>query len=87
MRPLKEKPEKKTGRAVMLGIGLDHRDEHLRITRGRNFRLVGGSEETHEKMTETAIKVNERLKQRGKELDEVSGEEFHEILQESTPKE
>ena len=47
--------------AMMLGLGLDNRDGHRRITRGDNFCLVGGSEETHDRMTETAIKVNEKL--------------------------
>ena len=45
--------------AMMLGLGLDNRDGHKRITRGDNFCLVGGSEETHDRMTATAIQVNE----------------------------
>lgn len=32
----------------MLGIGLDNKDGHKRITKGDNFMLVGGSEETLE---------------------------------------
>ena len=42
----------------MLGIGLDS-DGHKRITKGENFALVGGTKETHEVMTETAMKINE----------------------------
>ena len=55
----------KNNTALLLGMGLDGRDEHRRITRGDNFCLVGGSEETHEKMTETAVKFNEKLSKRG----------------------
>ena len=62
----------------MLGVGLDS-DGHKRITKGENFALVGGTEETHEKMTETALKINEKISSRGKRLEEVSHEEFDDI--------
>ena len=63
---------------MMLGVGLDT-DGHKRITTGNNFALVGGTEETHELMTEKAIKINEKLKARGKQLETVSHEEFDDI--------
>ena len=73
--------KKKRGRrAVMLGVGLDS-DGHKRVTTGPNFALVGGSQETHEVMTEKVIKINERLTARGKQLEEVSHEEFDDIAQ------
>ena len=65
-------------KALLVGVGLDS-DGHKRITTGKNFALVGGSEGTHESMVEKAIKINEHLKRRGKELAEVSREEFDEI--------
>ncbi len=65
-------------KAVLLGVGLDS-DGHKRVTTGDNFALVGGSAETHEQMTEKAIKINEKLKARGKRLEEVSREEFDDI--------
>ena len=68
----------KKRKAMMLGVGLDS-DGHKRVTNGDNFALVGGSEETHERMTETAIKINEKLKERGKQLEQVSHEEFDDI--------
>ncbi|MGD0087613.1 MAG: hypothetical protein ABSC24_10845 [Verrucomicrobiota bacterium] len=74
-------PKKKKRKAVILGVGLDS-DGHKRITTGENFALVGGTEETHERMTEKAIKINEKLKARGKQLEEVSREEFDDIAQE-----
>jgi len=67
-------------KAVMLGLGLDS-DGHKRITKGPNFALVGGSKDTHEQMTEKAVKINEKLKARGKQLENVSHEEFDEIAQ------
>ena len=68
-------------KATLLGVGLDT-DGKKRITTGPNFALVGGTEETHEQMTEKAIKINEKLKARGKQLEEVSHEEFDDIAQE-----
>ena len=70
--------KKQPRRAVLLGVGLDS-DGHKRVTQGPNFALVGGSKDTHEQMTEKAIKSNEKLKERGKELHEVSHEEFDDI--------
>ena len=67
-------------KAGMLGIGLDNEDGHKRLTRGDNFLLVGGSEETHEVMQETAIKVNEQLAKRGKRLEDASPEELRDIF-------
>ena len=63
----------------MLGIGLDS-DGHKRITKGENFALVGGTKETHEVMTETAVKINEKIASRGKRLEAVSHEEFDDIV-------
>ena len=66
---------------MMLGVGLDS-DGSKRLTTGPNFALVGGSQETHEQMTEKAVKINEKLKARGKRLENVSHEEFTDIAQE-----
>jgi len=71
----KKQPRRK---ALMLGVGLDS-DGHKRLTTGPNFILAGGSQETHEVMTEKAIKINEKLAAKGKQLEEVSHEEFDEI--------
>lgn len=65
-------------KGLILGLGLDS-DGHKRMTTGQNFVLVGGSEETHEVMTEKVIKINEKLSASGKRLEDVSSEEFDEI--------
>jgi hypothetical protein len=66
-------------KAWLLGVGLDNKDGHVRLTRGENFRLVGGSEETHTVMQEKAVKFNEKLRERGRRLEEISREEFRDI--------
>ena len=70
-------------RAMLLGLGLDSADGHRRITKGDDFLLMGGSEETHEKMTETVVKFNEKLARRGKNLRELSPEEFRDLMREA----
>jgi hypothetical protein len=72
---------KKKRKAAILGVGLDS-DGHKRITTSENFILVGGTQETHEQMTEKAIKINEKLKARGKRLEEISQSEFGDIAEE-----
>jgi len=68
-------------RKVLLGLGLDSRDGHVRITKGRNFRLVGGSNKTHEAMQEKAVKFNEHLDKRCKTLDDINEKEFYDIAE------
>jgi hypothetical protein len=77
-KPLKKNAKKV--KALMVGVGLDN-DGHKRITTGPNFALLGGSKETHEIMTEKAVKISEKLVAKGKQLEEVSAEEFDDIAQ------
>lgn len=75
---MKNQTRKRT--AHLLGIGLDNHDGHKRITQGEDFSLVGGSAETHERMTETAIKTFEELKTRGRTIHEVEPKELIDIV-------
>jgi hypothetical protein len=72
--------------AHLLGVGLDHQDGHQRLTTAEQFTIVGGSEETHGRMTETVIKTFEELKSRGKPLQAVAPQELAEIIHKSTPR-
>lgn len=74
--------KKDKGKAMLLGLGLDAADGHTRLTRGRNFRLVGGSQETHEQMQEKCIKLNEKLDARGKNLESVGRQELLDLAAE-----
>ena len=69
----------------LMGVGLDNKDGHKRLTTGEKFVIVGGSDETHGRMTETVIKTFEQLKQRGKDISEVGRKELAEIIHKSTP--
>ena len=70
----------------ILGVGLDNEDGHKRITQGEKFVLVGGSQETHERMTETMVKTFEELKRRDKHLETVDPRELSEIISKSQPR-
>lgn len=77
---MKRSDDMQPGKKKLLGVGLDSEEGQTRMTRGKNFTLVGGSEETHAVMQETAIKVNERLDRKGKSLDEVSSAELTDLI-------
>lgn len=79
----RRQPKKPENQGV-LGIGLDASDGHKRLTRGRDFLLAGGSEETHARMQETMIKVTERLEQRGKQIRDASQEELRDAFEEAS---
>lgn len=68
----------------MLGLAFDNDDGHKRLTRGKNFVLLGGSQQTHSVMQETAVKINEHLDRRGKRLEDVSTRELRDICRDVT---
>ena len=70
-------------KAWLLGIGLDTNDGHKRLTKGENFVLVGGSEDTHGQMTEGVIKLNEKLQKSGKTLEEIDRQHILHVLEQS----
>jgi hypothetical protein len=70
----------------MLGLAFDNDDGHTRLTRGKNFLLVGGSRQTHAVLQETAVKINECIDRRGKRLEDVSFGEFRDICHEVVEK-
>jgi len=63
-----------------LGVGLDNTDEHKRVTTSESFLLIGGSEETHERMQDAAIRFEESLRMLGKRLKETSPDEAADLL-------
>ena len=65
---------------ILLGMGFDNKDGHKRLTKGEDFVLMGGSEATHEKMTETAIKVSEKLAKKGRSIRTASDEELRDVF-------
>ena len=77
-RKSKEKAVETVG---LVGVGLDNQDGHKRLTKGEDFVLVGGSEETHERMQDVAIHVTEALKNKGKRLQDAEFQEVIDLVQ------
>lgn len=71
--------EREKHTAKLIGLGLDGDDGHVRITKGENFQIFGGSRDTHEEMQEKCIKFNEKLGIRGKQLEDLEKNEFLEL--------
>lgn len=73
---------RENSKAGLLGVGLDNEDGHVRVTKGKNFHLVGGSQDTHTSMQEKCIKFNEKLDSRGKDLESLEQHELVDIAAE-----
>jgi hypothetical protein len=86
--PGKSSRKSRSGSRVkgILGVGLDTLDGQTRVTRTEEMMLVGGSQETHERMQETAIRFSEGLEKRGKTLPEVTLKEAIDLLREAREK-
>lgn len=69
-------------KAKLLGVGLDAKDEQVRVTRGKDFHLVGGSHETHQLMQEKCIKFAEKLDAQGKDISHLEPREFLDLAAE-----
>ena len=67
-------------KSVMVGLGMDS-DGHKRVTTGDNFVVAGGTQDTHDQLTETVVKINEKLTERGKCLNTVERTEFKDIAE------
>jgi hypothetical protein len=66
-----------------VGVGMDNSDGHQRVTRTENLLLVGGSQETHEKMQDVSIRFNESLEKRGKRLQDTSVPEVVDLMRQA----
>ncbi|MCY2944418.1 MAG: hypothetical protein NT142_07765 [Planctomycetota bacterium] len=81
--PSKAPKKNKLKMSGIIAVGLDNDDNQERITHSKHFMLLGGSEETHERMQDTAIRFEEKLKDRGKRLQDTSINEVLDLLMDS----
>ncbi len=66
---------------ILVGVGLDCGDGHIRITKGKDFRLFGGSDETHAFMQEKAVKLAEAVERKGQTIGGMREEELIELTE------
>ena len=67
----------------LFGLGLDGQDGHQRLTKGEDFFLVGGSQETHGRMQDLVLRMTERLKRRGKKFGDLTRSEFEDLARDT----
>lgn len=79
------KMDRKREKSYLLGLGLDS-DGEKRITQAEQFSVIGGTEKTHEMMSETLIKTFEDLKRKGKTLETTNPEELGDIIKNNIPR-
>jgi hypothetical protein len=82
-KPAARKARRKETLSGLLGVGLDGQDGHRRVTQGEDFLLVGGSTETHERMQDLVIRMDEKLKRTGKRFADLSRREFEALARET----
>ena len=75
----REERQEKDRFTFLLGIGLDNKDGHVRLTRGDDFHLVGGSEETHRRMQDKVMELTEDLAKRGKSIRDIGPEDYDRV--------
>lgn len=67
---------------VLMGFGLDS-DDHARVTKGEDYVLLGGSENTHGRMQDEVERFRDVLHKMGTDLQRASHDEVREAAEES----
>lgn len=66
----------KRGRAVVVGLGLDDGEGHIRYTRGDDIELYGGSQASHAEMQRRMRKIQDEIARLGIRLDSMTFEQY-----------
>jgi len=66
-------------RRHLFGLGLDNSDGHVRLTKGQDFNLIGGSEKTHQKMQDKVMELSEDLAKKGKSISDIGPDDFDRV--------
>ncbi len=64
----------------LLGVGFDAQDGHIRITKGENYDVLMGSDQSHEYIQQLIEKIEDKLKDQGLSLDDLSPTEFSKFV-------
>jgi hypothetical protein len=66
-------------RAALIFLGLDCLDQHHRLTRSEQSLALGGSEETHDELRETVLRMELELDRQGQRLGDLDPLELAEL--------
>lgn len=69
----------RSGRAMVVGLGLDDAEGHFRYTRGDAYELYGGSEDAHREMLRRMRRIQAEIAEMGITLDAVTYEQYEKI--------
>jgi len=78
---------RKTGKnrvVGLLGVGLDHNDKQIRITRSQNYQIFMGSNPSHQALQKICSKIDKTIQSSNRVLSDYTPEEFIELMQEIT---
>ncbi|MCB1195522.1 hypothetical protein KDK77_04995 [bacterium] len=67
---------------LLWGFGFDGGSADKYITRGDNFYLAGGSQQTHESMISNVMRFNSVMARYGKKLEDLTPAEYYRIIDE-----
>ncbi len=71
--------------ARIVGVGPAAPDGHIRITKGKQYQVVQGSEATHALMNQWCEGIQAKLAAMNKDMKDLSVEEFLRIAREAAP--
>jgi hypothetical protein len=72
-------PRPRRLRAALIGFGLDNADDQQRVTRSDQSFILGGSEETHGYLQETAVRLECELDRIGRDLGDLDPSELADL--------
>lgn len=64
----------------LLGVGFDTEDGHIRMTDADDYKVLMGSNETHEALQKICNQISESIQASGRPLCDYSPEEFMEMV-------
>ena len=65
----------------LLGVGFDSEDGHVRITKGKNYDVIMGSDKSHEFILELIDKIESEIESRGLNLGDITPDEFSQLVE------
>lgn len=64
----------------VIALGKDPGDGHLRVTRGDQFDILMGDDESHQALTELCLRMDRFLRERDLRLEELTEKEFIRLM-------
>jgi hypothetical protein len=64
----------------LLGVGFDAEDGHLRLTKGENYDVLMGSDESHEYLQRLIQNIEAELLEQHLGLDDLTPEQFSDLV-------